>query len=309
MISTLAGIRLLMCYSIAPMRKLTPFLVIFFCTAVLAPPAPAKTAERSPLSTKIMRANSVYVDCVCPRALGVAQETAVRQLESWGRFQISQDRRQTDLVILFSGNPYLGDYLTRDGPDTRPLAIVSTIMTVIDPNTGKNLWTDYRHWGSWRVAGATKDLVGELRELMEDQTKRWTLEDILMCSVTPVYAGFAHLTAEDALAKSILGSATVSGTPDHLTLTSPDAPAFCEHAEFFFGPEHRILGFEVYTSQADDLEVGEILQHADRFDFSGEKSVDGDQVSFVAQSKDRRLLMRFTVKGHRTTLSHVSFLY
>jgi hypothetical protein len=136
-----------------------------------------------------MQADSAYVDCVCPRALGAAQETALSELQSWARFKISEDRRHADLVFLFSGNPYLGDYITRDGPDHRPVRIEFTIMTVIDPNTGQTLWTDSRRWGSWRVKGATK----EFREQMESQTKHWSLDDILMCSVTPVYADYAHL--------------------------------------------------------------------------------------------------------------------
>ena len=239
------------------MRRLTQLLVILLCTAAFVPAALAKKAERPPLSAKIVKANSVYIDCACPRALAAAQETALQQLQGWGRFQISQDRRQTDLVILFSGNPYLGDYVTRDGPDKRPVAIESTIMTVIDPVTGQSLWTDSRRWGSWRVKGATKDLVDELREQMESQSKKWSLKEILMCSATPVYAGFAHLTREEALAKSDSGTGKVSGTPDHLVLTSPDAPAFCKSAEFVFGPGRGGgAGFRRRTIRHDLCEPG-----------------------------------------------------
>jgi hypothetical protein len=291
------------------MRKWAQLLVVIFCTAAFVPLALAKKIEHGSLPEKIMRANSVYVDCVCPRALSAAQGTALQELQSWGRFQISQDRRQTDLVFLFSGNPYLGDYITRDGPDKRFVAIEFTIMTVIDPNTGQTLWTDSRRWGSWRVRGATKDLIGELREQMEDQTKRWSLDEILMCGVTPVYAGFAHLTPEEALAKSDSGTGKVSGTADHLMLTSPDAPDFCKRAQFVFSPEHRIVGFEVFASRADDLDIGNVLQRADRFEFTGGKYASGDQVYFSAQSKDKKILIQFDVEGHRSVLSRVSFFY
>jgi hypothetical protein len=235
-----------------------------------------------------MQATSVYLDCVCPRGLAVARDTALQQLEGWGRFQISQQRRQTDLVLLFSGNPYLGDYITRDGPDKRPVAVDFTIMTVIDPTTGQSLWTDSRRWGSLRVRGATKDLT---------------------CSVTPVYVGFAHLSPAEALAKSDAGTAKVSGTTDHLILSSPDAPPFCKRAEFVFSPERRIIGFRVFASRADDLDVGEVLQQADRFDFAGGKYASGDQVYFNAQSKDQKILIQFNVDGHRSILSLVSYFY
>src|SRR5580692_11475336 len=101
------------------MTKLVQLLVILICAAFFVPAALAKKHDRPPLPAKIMQANSVYVDCVCPRGLAVAREEALQQLQGWGRFQISQNRHETDLVLLFSGNPYLGDYLTRDGPDKR----------------------------------------------------------------------------------------------------------------------------------------------------------------------------------------------
>ncbi|MGD0955838.1 MAG: hypothetical protein ABR953_03305 [Candidatus Acidiferrales bacterium] len=291
------------------MRRLIQLLVILLGMGAFVPSALAKKTERPRLAAKILQANSVYVDCVCPRGLAIAQETAVKHLQGWGRFQLAENHRQADLIFLFSGNPYLGDYLTRDGPDTRYVAIVSTIMTVIDANTGASLWTDSRQWGSWRVSGATKDLIDELRQQMEDDTMTWTLNDILMCSVTPIYAGFAHLTAEDALAKSSSGAGMVSGTPDHLMLSSPDAPGFCQRAEFVFSPEHRIAGYEVAASRADDLEVKEVLQSADRFDFTSGKYAGGSKVYFIAQSKDKKILIQFEVDNHRLVLSRVSYFY
>ncbi|MGD0965920.1 MAG: hypothetical protein ABSA57_18700 [Candidatus Acidiferrales bacterium] len=291
------------------MPKLTRLLAILFSALALVPVTLAKKTEHPALPAKILQADSVYVDCVCPRALAAAQETAQNELQSWGRFKTSPDRRHTDLIFLFSGNPYLGDYLTRDGPDKRPVKIESTILTVIDPNTGATLWTDSRRWGSWRVKGATKDLVGELREQMEGQLKRWSLNDVLVCSVTPVYAGFAHLKPEEALAQSGSGNGVVSGTSDRLLLASPDAPDFCKHAQFVFNSLRRIVGFEVVATRSDTLDIGEVLQRADRFDFSGGKYANGDQVFFSAQSKDKKVLIQFDAEGHRSILSRVTFFY
>jgi hypothetical protein len=291
------------------MRRPAQFIAILLCAAALVPGAHAEKTDRAALSAKIMRANSVFVDCVCPRGLAVAQETALQQLQGWGRFKVAQDHRHADLVFLFSGNPYLGDYVTRDGPDKRPVEIVSTIMNVIDPNTGESLWSDSRHWGSWRVKSATKDLIEELRQEMEGQTKRWTLNDILMCSVTPAYTGFVHLTAEEALAKSGSETGSVSGTADHLELSSSDAPDFCRSVQFIFNSDHRITGFEVPISQADDLEIGEVLQRPDTFDFTGGKYANDDQVYFIAQSKDKKIRIQFNVEGRRSLLSRVTYFY
>lgn len=291
------------------MRRSTALLVIALCAGssagVFSSPALADTAERPRVPDKILRANSVYVDCVCPRGLAVAQPTAAKALQGWGRFQLADNHREADLIFLFSGNPYLGDYLTRDGPDKRYVSIVSTIMTVIDAKTGASLWTDSRRWGSWRVRAATQDLIGELREQMQEDTTKWTLNDILMCSVTPVYADFAQLTRRDALAKS---GGKVSGTPDHLMLDSPDAPNFCKHAEFVFGPDRRIVGFVVTASRGDSLDVNEVLTRAERFDFTSGAYASG-QAYFSAESKDGKMIVLFGVDGHRLVLSRVSYFY
>jgi hypothetical protein len=141
------------------------------------------------------------------------------------------------------------------------------------------------------------------------QTKKWSLNEILMCGVTPAYAGFAHLTPEEALAKSDSGTVKVSGTPDRLTLASSEAPDFCKRAQFVFDAGHKITGFEVFASRADDLEISEVLQRADRFDFTGGKYASGDQVYFSAQSRDKKILIQFNVEGHRSVLSRVSYFY
>jgi hypothetical protein len=291
------------------MRRSTQLLAMLVCAAAFVSSAFAGDTARPRLSEKITQANSVFIDCVCPRELAEARDAALHQLQDWGRFRLAENHRQADLIFLFSGNPYLGDYLTRDGPDKRPVAIKSTIMTVIDPETGQSLWTDSREWGAWRVKGATKDLIDELRHQMEDQTAKWSLNDVLMCSVTPVYAGFVHLTPDEALAKSDPGAGKVSGTPDHLMMTSPDAPGFCKRAQLILNPDHRIFGFEVNATPADDLDVSDVLLRADQFDFIGGKFAGGGQVYFTARSKDRKVLIQYEVVGHRLVLSRVSYFY
>lgn len=291
------------------MKQLVQLLGVLVLFAAAVPSASAKKTERPPLPAKIMQANTVYVDCVCPQGLAVAREAALQQLQNWGRFQISEQRWQSDLIILFSGNPYRGDYVTRDGPDERPVVVDYTIMTVIDPKTGQGLWTDSRRWGGLRVRSATKDLVEELRQQMESQTRTWSLNDILACSAAPAYAGFAHLLLEEAVAKPDTGATRVSGTSDHLLVTSPEAPPFCRVAEFIWGQDRRIIGFTVWATRADNLDVGEVLEHADRFEFSGGKYAGGDGVYFKGQSRDQKILIQFNMSGHKPGLSLVSYFY
>ena len=288
------------------MKRLAKLLIIL-AGAGLLPSAIARKQER--LSAKVMQAKSALIVCECPRGMAVAESRALHELQLWGRFQMVRNRHEADLVLLFSANEYLGDYLTRDGPDKRPVSVDFTILTVVDPKTGENLWSDSRRWGSWRVDHATSELIAEFRGQIEEQTRKWTLNDILMCGVNPQLAAFAHLTAEQALATSESGVGRIAGSPDRLVINSPVAPDFCKQAQLVVSPDNRIVAFEVLASQADSLEVTEVLQQAERFDFAGGKDTDSDQVYFSAQSKDKKILIRFEVQGHKSVLSRVRYSY
>jgi hypothetical protein len=123
------------------------------------------------LPPKVTRASSVYIDCdACPRGMAAAWQAAFDELEDWGRFDITPDPKKADLIFIFSANPYLGDYVTRDGPDKRPVAVKITYMDIVDPETGKDLWSDNRSWGSLFVARATRDLIKQLKLRMEEET-------------------------------------------------------------------------------------------------------------------------------------------
>jgi hypothetical protein len=120
------------------------------------------------LPPKVTQAKSISIVCdACLRGMAAASPAALEELTDWGRFDVQPNRKKVDLIILFSANPYLGDYGTRDGPDTRPVHVDITFMNVIDPGTGESLWGDSRQWGSWFVAKATKDLIVEFREQLE----------------------------------------------------------------------------------------------------------------------------------------------
>jgi hypothetical protein len=117
---------------------------------------------------RITRAKTVSIICdACPRGMAKVRKTAFEQLAVWKRFAVVPDPKKADLIFLFSANRYLGDYVTRDGPDTRPVNVDTTYMNVIDPHTGESLWGDSQRVGSWFVGEAAKDLIGELREQLE----------------------------------------------------------------------------------------------------------------------------------------------
>jgi hypothetical protein len=120
------------------------------------------------LPPKVAQARSVAIICdACPRGMSKVGRVAFEQLADWKRFAMVADPTKADLVFLFSANPYLGDYLTRDGPDTRRVVVDTTYMNVIDPRTGTSLWGDYDRAGSYFVSKATRDLIADLREQLE----------------------------------------------------------------------------------------------------------------------------------------------
>jgi hypothetical protein len=143
------------------------FLLSLVAFAILCQPGYAKKRERVPLSPKILEAKSVFLDCDCRKEMAGSVRSALPEMLDWGRYQLTRDRNHADLIFLFSMNPYLGDYFTRDGPDRRPAIVDFTILTVIDGHTGEALWSDWKRWGYILVSRASRALVRELRVAVE----------------------------------------------------------------------------------------------------------------------------------------------
>lgn len=120
------------------------------------------------LPAEVRQAKSVAIVCdACPRGMAKARKAALGQMLDWNRFTLVSNPQKADLVMLFSANPYLGDFTTRDGLDKRPVAVDTTYMNIIDPRTGANLWGDNRQEGAWLVSSATRDLIRAFREQLE----------------------------------------------------------------------------------------------------------------------------------------------
>jgi len=267
-------------------------------------------AQDAPALGKIKKADTVAIDCSeCVRTLAKAADIAEQELTAWNRFRLVDDPKQADLVFIFSANPYTGDYLTRKGADERPVKVDGTILTVIDPHTGEELWSDSKRWGSIRIAGETKALIDELRSQLEAETKRWGLDDVLDCNGAAAYQVFAFLTPDAALAKSAYGVRAADDAPNRLTVNSPSAPDFCRRAQLLVGANNRVSGYQVVAFQSDSLDVADVLEHADRFDFSSGKFPGTQKVYFIAQTKDRKVSIQFDVQGRRTVLSRVNYYY
>jgi hypothetical protein len=131
--------------------------------ANLATPAPSHAQKQLAKSPKILSAKAVYLDNQSGvEAVGTAAEA---QLKKWGRFQLVHDKQTADLILLLSADPYKGGYIIfasgqtgkvdehghieQDGVPNynRQAPVRHAYLTVIDPRTGYNLWSESHVWG------------------------------------------------------------------------------------------------------------------------------------------------------------------
>jgi len=89
----------------------------------------------------------------------------------------------------------------------------------------------------------------------------------------------------------------------------PGAPDFCRRAQLLIGAGNKIDGFEVLAGPSDTLDVADILEQADHYDFTSGKDPQTQKVFFTARSKDRKIVIQFDVQGHRTIFSRVTYFY
>jgi hypothetical protein len=142
-----------------------------------------------------------------------------------------------------------------------------------------------------------------------NEIKSLTLDDLLQCGSSTVYAGFAHLTPAAALSTPGFQVARDSDAPNRLTLNSANAPDFCKQAQLVISSEGKIEGFEVLPAAAETLDLSELLRNADDFDFSGGKDPGSGKPYFIAQSKDSKIRIEYTLQGRMPILTRVRYLY
>jgi hypothetical protein len=106
-----------------------------------------------------------------------------------------------------------------------------------------------------------------------------------------------------------LGVSRIANAPDRLKINPHSAPAFCSRAELVVGRDRKIDGYEVVASPSDVLDVADVLERADQFQFASGKDPRTNAVTFTARSMDGKVLIQFEVQGHRTVLSRVSYSY
>ena len=166
------------------MRISAHALFVFILTSLLA--ASVVVAQKQlAQSPRILSAKTAYFNN--QTGSDAVGRNALAQLKRWGKFQLLADSKQADLIFLLSADPYKGGNIILasgqtgsidDGHITEdPIPNYNkqsptryAYLTVIDPKTGNNLWSDKHLWGGL-LTGFNS--VGErLIKKLEKQTKK-----------------------------------------------------------------------------------------------------------------------------------------
>ena len=85
------------------------FCVVILILANLIAPTSSLAQEQLAKSPKILSAKTVYFDN--QTGVDAVGNAAVAQLKKWGRFQVVQDKKAADLILLLSADSYNGGYI------------------------------------------------------------------------------------------------------------------------------------------------------------------------------------------------------
>jgi TonB family protein len=191
---------------VAQVRSLPHLLAICFVLFLLAAnPAQAQKEIANPQA--VASAKTIYFeDKSGAEAVG---KKARAELSKWGRFQIVSDRERADLILVLSTDPKGAGNLILSGgqtgsidsgghveedpvPQYNKLASVRyAFLTLIDAETGANLWSDSQRWGGLLTGfdSVGEHLVQELGKKTQEAQRRSSLK--LIKSVVPAYPAAA----------------------------------------------------------------------------------------------------------------------
>jgi len=165
--------------------RVSEHLLVIFVFASLLGTNPAVAQKQLAQSPRILSATSVYFNN--QTGSDAVGKNALVQLKKWGKFQLVADPKQADLIFLLSADPYKGGniifasgqtggindgHITQDSvPNySKQSPTRYAYLTVIDPKTGDNLWSDKHLWGGLLTGFHS---VGErLIKELENQTKK-----------------------------------------------------------------------------------------------------------------------------------------
>jgi hypothetical protein len=162
----------------APMKLFKSILLAIIFLILAGSNATRGNEKRAPLPSKILAAQTVFVDNQTTTA--ELQNTVYTELSKWGRLQIVDAPQKADFVLrLSNGNAVKFVPGGENGAAPAPQAAKNSFMgaddavppgstrvSVIDPKTGNSVWSDIRKTNSAKVA---THMLDGLREAFEQK--------------------------------------------------------------------------------------------------------------------------------------------
>jgi hypothetical protein len=111
----------------------------------------AKQQTLAPIPARVMQAKTVFVEN--QSGYDRARDEFADELGKWNRLHIVYNKTGADLVVILTA---LNSQRT-------------TQIAFVDPTTGDNIWTNSMTWSD---RGAVRDLLGDLRQRIEQQEQR-----------------------------------------------------------------------------------------------------------------------------------------
>jgi outer membrane protein assembly factor BamB len=111
----------------------------------------AKQQTLAPIPARVMQAKTVFVEN--QSGYDRARDEFADELGKWNRLHIVYNKAGADLVVILTA---LNSQRT-------------TQIAFVDPTTGDKIWTNSMTWSD---RGAVRDLLGDLRQRIEQQEQR-----------------------------------------------------------------------------------------------------------------------------------------
>jgi hypothetical protein len=148
------------------MQRVTSILMLFLAVSICA------LAGDTPFPVELLQAKAVYIQTDLNRADYV--EPCRDELNKWGRFKVVDDPKDADLIFRLSNRNNLSRQYISTGQvrGTVTTGDSYTILDVVQPSSGKVLWSEKHSWGrSWSPKTARIGAVKQLRKHVEEREK------------------------------------------------------------------------------------------------------------------------------------------
>jgi hypothetical protein len=137
-------------------------LSVFWAAAVLVAAISGYSQKQMAQLSKMKTAKTAYFED--HTGADAAATATLAELRKWGRFQVVDDKRKADLVILLTADPYRGGQIMTASGETGTMEDGSlkkdpvpnynsaattreAYLSVVDRATGDLMWSDSHAWG------------------------------------------------------------------------------------------------------------------------------------------------------------------